>query len=74
MDSEILNSLKYVRPGNGYQPKFPIFSKVDVNGELCHPVWQFLRDALPAPVDNKNSLMGDPKLIIWKPVTRFVAH
>ncbi|KAG7244418.1 hypothetical protein INR49_031502, partial [Caranx melampygus] len=28
-NDEILRSLKYVRPGNGFEPKFPILEKVD---------------------------------------------
>ncbi len=59
-----------MRPGNGYEPKFPIFSKVEVNGKNSHPLFQLLRESLPAPVDNTHHLMGDPKKIIWDPVTR----
>ena len=29
---EIMNGIRYVRPGNGFQPKFPILEKSDVNG------------------------------------------
>lgn len=32
-NSEILNSLKYVRPGNGFTPKIDLFGKVSVNGK-----------------------------------------
>jgi len=69
-ESEILNSLKYVRPGNGYEPKFPILGKVEVNGETAHPLFQHLRRSLPTPSDDPSSFMKDPKLIIWKPVSR----
>lgn len=31
-DSEILNSLYYVRPGNQFKPAFTLFSKSHVNG------------------------------------------
>lgn len=30
---ELLNGLKYVRPGYGFEPKFPLFEKRDVNGK-----------------------------------------
>lgn len=30
---EIMNCLKYARPGYGYAPNFPIFSKIEVNGK-----------------------------------------
>ncbi len=69
-ESEILNCLKYVRPGGGYIPKFPVFAKVDVNGENAHPLFAFLRTSLPAPLDDPHPLMGDPKKIIWSPVSR----
>ena len=69
-ESEILNCLKHVRPGNGYVPNFPVFAKVDVNGQDAHPLFSFLRTALPAPQDDPHSLIRDPKLIIWSPVTR----
>lgn len=69
-DKELLNVLKYVRPGNNYEPKMDMFSKCEVNGENSHPVFQYLRTALPIPSDDTVSLLGDPKFIIWKPVTR----
>lgn len=69
-EAELLNSLKHVRPGNGYTPQFPIFSKVNVNGSDAHPLFQFLRASLPAPSDDPTSFLADPKFIIWQPVTR----
>uniref|UniRef100_A0A8K9Y5V8 Glutathione peroxidase n=1 Tax=Oncorhynchus mykiss TaxID=8022 RepID=A0A8K9Y5V8_ONCMY len=41
-NGEILNSLKYVRPGDGYQPGFTVFEKCDVNGTNTHPDPKFL--------------------------------
>ena len=41
--TEILNSLKYVRPGNGFVPSFPLYQKLEVNGENEHPVFTFLK-------------------------------
>ena len=69
-NSEILNSLKYVRPGNGFVPKIDLFSKVSVNGKDAHPLFVFLKKKLPHPVDDEEHLMGDSKLIIWTPVLR----
>jgi len=69
-DGELLNVLKYVRPGNNYEPKMDMFSKCEVNGANSHPVFQYLRTALPIPSDDTVSLLGDPKFIIWQPVTR----
>ena len=49
MDCEVLDVLKYVRPGNGYEPKFPMFSKMDVNGTGESEIFTFLKAALPYP-------------------------
>lgn len=69
-DEEILNSLKYVRPGGGYQPTFTLVQKCEVNGQNQHPVFAYLKDKLPYPHDDPFSLMTDPKFIIWSPVRR----
>uniref|UniRef100_A0A803KGU1 Glutathione peroxidase 1 n=1 Tax=Xenopus tropicalis TaxID=8364 RepID=A0A803KGU1_XENTR len=69
-NQEILNILKHVRPGGGFEPNFPLFEKVDVNGEKEHPLFTFLKGQLPYPSDDSISLMQDPKSIIWSPVRR----
>lgn len=69
-NEEILNSLKHVRPGNGFVPTFPIFTKREVNGANTDPIFSYLKSNLPAPCDNTEDLMGDPKSIIWSPVRR----
>uniref|UniRef100_A0A7M7PU75 Glutathione peroxidase n=1 Tax=Strongylocentrotus purpuratus TaxID=7668 RepID=A0A7M7PU75_STRPU len=74
-NEEILDLLKYVRPGQGYSPQFPIFSKVTVNGKDTHPLYTFLKTTLPFPSDLAagagSVLMNDPKGIIWNPVRRY---
>lgn len=69
-NEEILNSLKYVRPGGGFEPNFTLFEKCEVNGAQAHPLFAFLREALPAPSDEATALMTDPKFITWSPVCR----
>lgn len=69
-NEEILTCLRYLRPGNGFVPDIEMFGKVEVNGANAHPVFQLLKDQLPLPSDDSLSLMGDPKAIIWSPVTR----
>ncbi|OBS71280.1 hypothetical protein A6R68_00113 [Neotoma lepida] len=69
-NEEILNSLKYIRPGGGFEPNFTLFEKCEVNGEKAHPLFTFLRESLPAPSDEPTALMTDPKNIIWSPVCR----
>lgn len=69
-NDEILKSLKYVRPGNGFEPKFQLLEKVDVNGKDTHPLFEYLKEKLPFPSDDPAALMSDPKFIIWSPVKR----
>ena len=40
---EIMNGLKYVRPGNGFVPNFPLFEKRDVNGEKENEIYTFFK-------------------------------
>jgi len=67
---EIVNSLKHVRPGNGFEPKCIMFDKICVNGSDVHPLFTWLKKRLPAPIDDADSLMSDPKFINWSPVRR----
>lgn len=67
---EILNALKFVRPGNGFEPKAIMFDKIQVNGEGEHELFAWLKTHLPTPSDDAISLMTDPKFIIWSPVRR----
>lgn len=43
MNHETLNILKYVRPGGGFVPKFPVFGKVEVNGLNEDPLFTYLK-------------------------------
>mmetsp|Transcript_38214 Transcript_38214/g.75214 ORF Transcript_38214/g.75214 Transcript_38214/m.75214 type:complete len:143 (+) Transcript_38214:193-621(+) len=74
-NEEILNCLKYVRPGDGFVPLFPVFEKTVVNGTDQDPIFEFLKESLPTPFDveesNSQILMKDPKSIIWAPVRRY---
>lgn len=69
--SEILPQLKYIRPGNGYEPNFPVFARVDINGENEMPLFTYLKSQLPVPEgEDGEQLMADPVFIIWKPIKR----
>jgi len=50
--TEILNSLKYVRPGSGFQPNFQLTQKLEVNGENEHPLFTYLKRFCPSPLEN----------------------
>jgi len=47
--TEILNSLKHVRPGNGFIPSFPLYEKLEVNGANENPLYTFLKSRCPPP-------------------------
>jgi len=61
---EILNVLKYVRPGRGYEPNFPIFEKMEVNGEGEHPVFAFMK----AQCHSVTSRFAPQKDLYWEPI------
>eukprot|EP00397_Hematodinium_sp_SG-2012_P063784 GEMP01088809.1.p1 GENE.GEMP01088809.1~~GEMP01088809.1.p1 ORF type:complete len:138 (+),score=19.16 GEMP01088809.1:231-644(+) len=44
---ELSNGVKFVRPGNGYEPNFTIFKKIEVNGENEHPLYTYLKEFCP---------------------------
>eukprot|EP00932_Pfiesteria_piscicida_P017066 SRR837773.3965.p2 GENE.SRR837773.3965~~SRR837773.3965.p2 ORF type:complete len:135 (+),score=42.16 SRR837773.3965:80-484(+) len=44
---EILNSLKYARPGGGFESKCIFLEKSDVNGKNAHPLFVRLKEVLP---------------------------
>lgn len=47
--TEIMNGLKYVRPGGGFEPDFELTEKVEVNGQNEHPLYTFLKAYCPSP-------------------------
>lgn len=40
---ELINGLKYVRPGHGFEPNFLLMEKRDVNGEKEDEIYTFLK-------------------------------
>lgn len=62
--SELLRGLKYVRPGKGFQPMFPMTNKLHVNGDEMHPIYKFLKAACPSSpqehFSKKERLAYDP--------------
>uniref|UniRef100_A0A8C1QKJ0 Glutathione peroxidase n=1 Tax=Cyprinus carpio TaxID=7962 RepID=A0A8C1QKJ0_CYPCA len=61
---ETLNILQYVRPGRGFLPKFPIFSRIEVNGSDEHPLYAYLKETLPFV----NPVIGDIRKLYWSPI------
>lgn len=69
-DEELLDLLKHVRPGQGFQPLMDIFEKIQVNGKYEDPLFTFLKKSLPTPHDEPDTLIDNPSSILWKPVKR----
>lgn len=74
-DFETLALLKHVRPGGGYEPKFPLTTRVEVNGAGADPLFKWLRAALPKPYDacagkGCDHCFDNVQFIIWSPLTR----
>lgn len=63
-NDEILNTLQYVRPGNGFVPSFPLTQKMDVNGLLANSMWNYIRAHCPAP----QSILAT-NAPLWSPIT-----
>ncbi|XP_064418719.1 glutathione peroxidase 9 [Latimeria chalumnae] len=63
-NQETINVLKYVRPGEGFVPKFQVFSKIEVNGATEHPLYTFLKESCPFV----NPLIGNPRQLYWTPL------
>ncbi|CAL4147509.1 unnamed protein product [Meganyctiphanes norvegica] len=45
--TEIMNGIRHVRPGGGFEPNFQIFKKIEVNGENEHPLFTYLKEFCP---------------------------
>jgi len=44
-----MNCIKYVRPGNNHVPDFPLFTRVDVAGKNCIPLFVWATSRCPSP-------------------------
>jgi glutathione peroxidase len=57
-----------------YDVSFPMFSKVDVNGDAAHPLFNYLKDSLPGVLGTKAVKWNFTKFLVDKdghPVKRF---
>lgn len=68
-DIEYLNSLKYVRPGEGFVAPFDHFSKVEVNGANRHPFWSALFLQCPFNPTGYIQLPGGYPAPVWSPMS-----
>jgi len=63
-NNEILNCLKYVRPGSGFVPSFQLMAKGDVNGANEQPIFTWLKSSCGWPP----LIMDETEFIDWSPV------
>ena len=67
-NDEFLNTLKHVRPGNGFEPKADIFEKTNVNGADADPLFKWLKSEAPVPAgdmeDTKGNGCGDNDALV----------
>ncbi|KAG7165050.1 Glutathione peroxidase-like 3 [Homarus americanus] len=61
---ELLNGIKHVRPGGGFEPNFTIFKKINVNGEDEHPLYTYLKEYCPATRQS----FADPDYLFYTPL------
>lgn len=61
---ELMNTLKYVRPGYGFVPNFPLVGKLEVNGMYESPIFTFLKARCPSPF----GLIANRSDISWTPI------
>lgn len=61
---ELLNALKYVRPGHGFVPRFPLSGKLEVNGKNEHSIFTFLKERCPPPQD----IVSEHMHLTWSPI------
>jgi glutathione peroxidase len=59
-----MNCLKYVRPGYGFVPNFPLSGKLKVNGKDEDPIFTFLKSRCAAPM----GLIANRTDITWTPI------
>jgi len=65
-NDEILNCLKYVRPGGGFVPSFPVFQQTAVNGAIgVPPIYTYLKNSCPPVTPNVAMVSWIP----WLPIT-----
>ena len=69
-NDEILNTLKFVRPGDGFEPAdgVTLFEKSDVNGADAAPLFKWLKSEMLIPsdemVDTKGNGVANPDALV----------
>lgn len=67
LDREILNEIRYVRPGNNFVPNYVVASRTNANGPNADEIFDYLKDACPSPLREK---IADTHKIYWSPTNQ----
>jgi len=62
---ELINAVRHVRPGKGFNPNFPLFSRSDVNGENRIPLYSWALSRCDPAVP----FFQDPKMLYYSPIS-----
>jgi len=65
--TEIANVIRHVRPGNGFEPTFPLFARSDVNGATRIPLYQWALSRCPSPIP---TFFEDANLLLYSPMSQ----
>lgn len=60
----LLNCYRHVRPGNGFEAKFNISTRQDVNGAEEHELYTFMKARCPATISDR----GNKEQMFWTPI------
>jgi len=63
---EIINALRHVRPGNNFNPAFPLFVRSDVNGENRLPLYSWVLSRCEAAVP----FFQNPQMLYYTPISQ----
>merc|ERR1712133_309546 len=63
---EIMNVIKWVRPGNDFQPNFVISARSDVNGASRLPVYSWALSRCEPPIHTLNN----PQMLYYTPLSK----
>jgi glutathione peroxidase len=63
-NSELLNGLEHVRPGDGFKPVYRLAGKTNANGANENALFTYLKERCPNP----QNTVGDTSSMYWTPV------
>jgi len=63
---ELVNVIRWVRPGGDFTANFPIFSRGEVNGEKRLPLYGWVTSRCESPIASYQ----DPKYLFYSPISK----